>query len=848
MMTKKLMLSFLLSAALGAAAQEDRLVPPEEFLGHRVGEDFRLADYTRVVEYMEILDEASNRIEVQELGRSTLDNSFIMVIISSEENILNLEKHKEVMRRLADPRQLTEEEAGRLVETAKMVVMVGVNIHSTEIAANQMSMELAYLLAAAETPLRREILDNVILLLVPSVNPDGQRIVVNWYNRTLGTPYEGSRPPWLYHHYAGHDDNRDWHFFNLKETRLVSRQLYHEWFPPIVVDEHQMGSYGPRLFIPPYMDPLDPNLDPLLVRGTMLIGGAMTTRLEQAGYAGVITNAMYDHWFPGYFNSAPKGHNMITVLTEAASARLASPVFVTASELQAPRRSVQSGYGKGETFPNPWPGGWWRLRDIVDYELVMTEAVLELAAKYRSVFLENFYLMGRRNVEKGESEPPYAFIFPAAQRDPGATAQLLGNLHFAGVELHRAVTAFTADGVSYPAGTHVVLMAQPFRPFAKSLLEIQDYPERRVYTGGPPERPYDVTAWSLPLQMGARGLAAVRPFEAELEEIDEVVVPPGSVTGNGPYLICSHAPVASAKAANRILREGGRVYWLEDTGELAVASGSVRRSLLEELAREEGLSFRGAPARGAAYGLTAPRVALYKPWTGSADEGWTRLVLERYEFGYENVADADIKAGALANYDVLILPDESAESLERGRALGTVPPEYAGGLGEQGLTEIRKWVEAGGTLVALDSSSDLAIELLDLPVRNVLSDVPDDEFLCPGSLLRIEVDTDQPLAFGLPEESIAFFLRSPAFTIRPGDGGNGATAVATYPRSGVLAAGWINGENELHGRSAIVEATSGDGRAILIGFRAQHRAQSVGTFHFLFNALFYSAAEATTLP
>jgi len=241
-------------------------------------------------------------------------------------------------------------------------------------------------------------------------------------------------------------------------------------------------------------------------------------------------------------------------------------------------------------------------------------------------------------------------------------------------------------------------------------------------------------------------------------------------------------------------------------------------------------------------------VALYKPWTGSADEGWTRLVLERYEFDYANLADADIQAGALANYDALILPDESAESLKNGRALGTVPPEYAGGLGEQGLTEIQQWVKAGGTLVALDSASDLAIDILDLPVTNILSDVPDDEFLCPGSLLRIEVDVAHPVAFGLPRESVAFFLRSPAFAIHAGDNGDGATAVATYPRRGVLAAGWISGETKLHGRSAIVEATSGRGRAILIGFRAQHRAQSVGTFHVLFNALFYSAAEETTLP
>jgi hypothetical protein len=839
------MLSFLLTVALSAQAG---LVPPEQFLGHRVGADYKLADWPKIVEYMQTLDAASDRVLVQELGKSTLDNPFIMAIISSEENIRNLDQHKEVIRRLADPRQLPEEEAKRLCETAKMVVMVGVNIHSTEIAANQMSMELAYNLAMADTPLRQEILDNVILLLVPSVNPDGQRIIVDWYNENLGTPYEGSRPPWLYHHYAGHDNNRDWHFFNLKETRLLSEQLYHEWFPPIVMDEHQMGSYGARLFVPPYMDPLDPNLDPLLVRGTMLIGGALTTRLEHAGFKGVISNAMYDHWFPGYFNSAPKGHNMITILSEAASVRIASPIFITSEELRPFRRGVQSEYGKGETFPNPWPGGWWRLRDIVDYELVMTEALLELSAKYRSLFLENFYLMGKHAVEKGESEPPYAFVFPAEQRDPGATTQILDILHFAGIEVHRAKAGFMSDGVSHPAGSHVVLMAQPFRPFAKSLLEVQTYPDRRLFQGGPPERPYDVTAWSLPMQFGVKALTAVTSFEADLEKLDEITPPAASVQGSGPYYVLSHEPVASAIATNRVLKQGGRVFWIEDTGEVAVAAGSASRSALDAVVREKGLAARSANPRGSAYRLKAPRIALYKPWTGSMDEGWTRLTLELYEFAFENLTDADIQAGALADFDALILPDESAESLENGRAPGTTPPQYAGGLGKQGVSEIRKWVNAGGTLVAIDTASEFAIEVLGLPVRNTVKDVPTDEFLCPGSFLRIEVDGDHPLGYGLMPETAAFFLRSPAFRITPTEGDNKAVAVAKYPRKDILAAGWIHGEKMLAGRSAIVEAKHGEGRAVLIGFRAQHRAQSVGTFHVLFNALFLSSAEKTNMP
>jgi hypothetical protein len=557
---------------------------------------------------------------------------------------------------------------------------------------------------------------------------------------------------------------------------------------------------------------------------------------------------MYDHWFPGYLNSAPKGHNMITILSEAASVRTASPIFITADELQPFRRGVQSEYGKGETFPDPWPGGWWRLRDIVDYEYVMTEALLELASKYRSLFLENFYLMGKHAVEKGESEPPYAFVFPAEQRDPGATTQLLNILHLAGVEVHRARSGFTSDGVSHQAGSHVVLMAQPFRPFAKSLLEVQHYPDRYLYQGGPPERPYDVTAWTLPMQLGVQSHTAVVPFEADLEKLDEITAPAASIQGSGPYYVFSHAPVASAIATNRVLKEGGQVFWLEDTGDVAVAAGSASRSALDALTREQGLPVRSANPRGSAYRLKAPRVALYKPWTGSMDEGWTRLILENYEFAFENVTDADIQAGALANFDALILPDESAESLKNGLAPGTTPPQYAGGLGDKGVAEIRKWVEAGGTLVAIDTASELAIEALQLPVTDTLKGVPPDDFFCPGSLVRIEVDVHHPLGYGLMPETAAFFLRSPAFRITPREGDNQAVAVAKYPRRDILAAGWIQGEKMLAGRTAIVEAKHGEGRAVLIGFRAQHRGQSVGTFHVLFNALFLSTAEKTNMP
>ncbi len=672
-------------------------------------------------------------------------------------------------------------------------------------------------------------------------------MVVDWYARTLGTPYEGSRMPWLYQLYVGHDNNRDFFMLTQVESRLVNDLLYARWFPEVVYDVHQMGNRGARLFVPPFDDPANPNIDPLLVRMISLFGQQMSTDLEAAGKSGVVTGERYDLWWPGGLRTVPARHNMVGLLSEAASARLASPIFQEpgAADRQ-PDRSID--------YPNPWPGGWWRIRDIIDYELIAARSVIGLAARQRRQLIRNYVELGRRAIEAGVNGPPFAYVVPATQRDPGSAATMLELLRRAGVEVHRAEGPFEADGLEYQAGDWVVLMAQPYRAHAKDLLERQSYPDLRQYPGGPPDTPYDAAGWTLPLQMGVEAVEVRTPFQADLRlEAGTIRPPAGRVVGSGPAFLLENTTNAASLAIHRALNGGGQVALLsqplEAGGRLwpigsAVLSGPRVRDQLAELAESQGLSAVSFSGSVTGYRLTELRVALYQPWTASMDEGWTRWVFENWDVPYSTLHDAEIRVGDLrSRYDVIVLPDLSAESIIEGRTPGTVPPEYAGGIGDAGVAAIRAFVREGGTLVCIDESSDFAIEQLRLPIENVRPSSAEQRtgntFYAPGSILAVTVDPTHPLGFGMPDESAVFYSNSAIF--RVAEGATNVTVVARYPETGQLLSGYALHSKLLNGKAALVEVSSGAGRAILFGFGPQRRAQSHETFKVLFNAVYRGA-------
>src|SRR5262245_18814550 len=388
---------------------------PRSVFGFDPGDDRSIIDWKQITDYFGRLDKASDRVQVQTIGTSTLGRSMIAAFISAPENIRSLDKYKTIQASLADPRKVrSDAERDQLVRDGKTIVVISCSIHSTEIVASQMSTQLAYKLASANDPDTLSILHNTILILIPSPNPDGVDIVANWYRKTLGTNTEGREPPELYHHYAGHDDNRDWFMLNLKETKAVTRLLWKEWFPQIVYDVHQQGSNGSRFFVPPFYDPPNPHIAPLLLREVGLIGHKMAADVTAAGFKGILTNALYDTWWHGGFRTAPYFHNSIGILTEAASARLMSPTTVTREQLtRSNTRGMRSAMEATTNFPNPWSGGTWRPRDIMQMESIACHALLSLAANYRADYLRNFYELGKANLAAPAQGDPIAYLIPA---------------------------------------------------------------------------------------------------------------------------------------------------------------------------------------------------------------------------------------------------------------------------------------------------------------------------------------------------------------------------------------------------------------------------------------------------
>src|SRR5688572_8895005 len=421
-------------------ARPGAIPSPKSILGFTPGEDRTMVDWTQITNYFARLDQSSDRVLVQTMGQSTLKRPVIVAFISARENILALQKYKDIQRQLADPHLAADKlQRDRLVADGKVVVTISCSIHSTEIVASQMSMQLAYELATAQDADTREILQNTILLLIPSPNPDGIDIVANWYRKTLNTPYEGKEPPELYHHYAGHDDNRDWFMLNLKETQLITRLLWHEWFPQIVYDVHQQGSNGSRFFIPPFYDPPNPNISPLLLRQVGLIGHKVAADLTAAGFKGILTNALYDTWWHGGFRTAPYYHNSIGILSEAASARLMTPSTVTTEQLaRSSTRGMRNATDAMTNFPDPWPGGTWRPREIMEMEMIASRAVLSMAAKFRGDYLRNFFELGRKNVETLiEPNEPLGYLIPAGQGRDEAVSRLIASLVGQGADIYR---------------------------------------------------------------------------------------------------------------------------------------------------------------------------------------------------------------------------------------------------------------------------------------------------------------------------------------------------------------------------------------------------------------------------
>lgn len=761
-------------------AQKTAVPSPESVLGFRPTTDKTIADWRQINDYFHALDRASDRVAVQTLGETTLKKPFIAAFISSPENIRQLDKYKQINAQLATGN--VKNDLNSLISQGKTVVAISCSIHSTEIVASQMSMNLAFELATARDAETLEILNNTILLLIPSMNPDGVQIVADWYRKTLNTPAEGSTPPELYHFYAGHDNNRDWFMLNLKETRLVTDLFWKNWYPHIVYDVHQMGSNGARFIIPPFFDPPNPNIPPAILREVGAVGYRMAADLQAENIAGVATNAYFDTWWHGGFRSAPYFHNSIGILSEAASARLMSPIKVTEEDLRKSQRQrgLESPLQTATNHPDPWTGGTWTPGDIARIEMIASRAVLKMGAKFRQEYLENFYNLNRQNLLPNEKQP-VAYVIDAAQANEENVSRLIEILLAQGVEVHELTRELHTSETEIPAGSFIVFLAQPQRNNVQALFERQIYPNR-LNANGEAEVPYDVAGWTLPLQMGVKA-TAVKMFKDD-------------------------APQSAARKITDI--------------------NQARRVLNLSAATESFAKLPNPLNKNV-------RLGLYKSYNASMDEGWTRFVFDSFQIPFASILDADVRRGDLnARFDTIVLPSQSENQIVNGLKKGEYPDEFTGGMTAAGVENLRKFVETGGKLICFDDSCEMLINRFKLPFKNVLNGLKRNEFYNPGSIVQLEVDTQSALAKGLRRETPAYFINSAAFEATDN---SKVKIIARYAEKNALMSGWMIGEKYLNGKIALAETDLGKGKIVLFGFRPQHRGQTWATFPFVFNAL-----------
>jgi hypothetical protein len=775
---------------------------PKDVLGWTPGDDRKLASWAQTVEYFKKLDAASDRVMFQEIGKTTMGRPFVYATISSPENLRNLEKYKQINAKLADPRLIKSNDAvaKRLIREGKTIVLITCGIHSTEVGGYLSSMLIAYQLALAPHPDVKTILDNTIILLVPSLNPDGVDIVNNWYQKTLGTKFEGTDPPELYHKYVGHDNNRDWYAFTQVETQLTVDKIHNVWHPQIVHDIHQQGANGSRLFLPPYMQPVEPNVPKQIVEGYTELGNYMADSLRKMGYRGITTNSTYDAWTPSRAYS--HYHGGVRILSETASARLATPIEVKFENLRVPSDDGYDPKVESANFGPLWKGGEWKIRNITDYMTTGAFALLNHAADNRERWLSRFYEIGKEAVRPRKSGEAFAYLFTPKKEfkrtfendtsganldEKSRQENLLLIFERAGVEIEEPL-AFVADGKRYSRGTQVIKLAQPYGAFVKALLEQQEYPHL-LDAKGEPITPYDVTAHTLSLLMNVDFIEVKKPFAFE---------EPRNTTGKfgDQGFHVSHPPTYAIYKSNTPNMDEGWTRWL-----------LTESTFHPDIPRFESIGNRAIQSVNVYYDLVNPDPSKY--------------------------VDRSPRA--------IIFPDQPANQILNGYAPGSMPDEYVGGVGKEGVENLKKFVEAGGTLVFLNRSSQFAIEQFNLPVKDVTRGLARKDFYIPGSILRTELDPTHPIAKGMPQQSIAWFENSPAFEIQtdPLALTRNFRIIASYPKDPkqILLSGWALGAEKIAGKAALVEFTIGKGKIVLFGFRPQYRGQSLATFPLLFNAI-----------
>ncbi|HEY2150451.1 MAG TPA: M14 family metallopeptidase [Vicinamibacterales bacterium] len=878
---------FALLFAAPIALSSAGLPTPESVLGFRPGADYKLATYDQSIEYFKKLAAATKYMKIVEAGKTSQGRTMYFALISSPENLSRIDHYREIARRLAHPQGLTDDEARKLAHDGKAFVHIDGGLHSTEVAGAQHTPQLAFdLVSRAHTPAMKTMLNNVVVMVWPTINPDGQQMVAEWYMKNVGTPFELSGLPRLYQEYVGHDNNRDAYMLNMVESRVMEH-AWRQWEPQIIYVHHQSGPFPTRIWLPPFSEPVGEDAPFLMSREVNMIGMAIAKGLEEHGQVGSThMGTAFDAWYPGYVDYAPNFKNIAAFWTETALFQYATPHDYTVDDFPQNMRDLRP----QSLYSSPWPPGRWRLRDAVDYMETASLAVIEYASKYKESLLYDRYQAGRDQIALGKTKAPYAYFVPQDQRDPVAAVELLRRLAFGGIRVSELTSPATVGTDTFLAGTWVIPTDQEFAALAREVLDVQRYPDLRQYPGGPPERPYDAAGWTLPLQMGVRVVAATSPLTAETRaklrlvgDTPEIKLRPttyeaalkndaapfdsvpgagfntdpaaaaivpaaGRITGSGEVLYVDPAQNNTFRALNRAWALGATVQTTTAGSPIRYGIRNLPEAAQDELVQSLALRAERAPSTPGRT-VRKPRIGLYQPWTGSMDEGWSRWVLEQYGFPLAAIHPEDFKTPLADRVDVIIVADDSRIPVagvqgggRGGRGGGSVRPEYGYQLSSDDVQAFEQFIRGGGTLVCLSGASTFAIQQFKLPVRNAVAGLRPEEFFLRGSLVEVTTDPTHPVMAGMPDKAAVFVDGSPVFETQDGFTG---TVLARYQTSGSpLLSGYLIGESHLQGKAAALDVRLGDGHVILIGFRPEWRGQPFGTFRVLFNAALYGRQDA----
>ncbi len=851
--------------ALIPLVSNSQIQEPEKFFGFKPGTDYQLFNYEKLIDYLNLVNKNSDMVKMVEIGKSPMGKPIYSLFISSEENIKNLEKLGEINKKLALDYTLSDLEQAELVKSGKVFALVTLSMHSSEVGPTQALPLIVYQLITDKSESTKNILNDVVYMAVPCHNPDGMNMVVDYYYKTKGTKYEGSSYPGLYHKYIGHDNNRDFVTLTQSDTKAISSLTSSVWFPQVMVEKHQMGFTGSRYFVPPFYDPIAENVEPELFSWCSLFGHNMVNDMTAIGLKGISQNNAFDNYWPGS-TETPIWKNVISFLTEAASVKLAKPIYVEPTELSGGGKGLPENK-KGINNLAPWEGGWWRLSDIVDLEIASTISMLNTAHLYKDKILKYRNDVCKQQVEKGKSQAPYYFIIPQNQTDLSELVSLVELLKEHGILVYKLKSKITLNNYNYVAGDIVVPLAQPFRMFAKEVLEVQKYPERKVIAGGDIITPYDITTWSLPLH---RGLTCHQidtrypELENQIEQIKDKYSL-ANTTSNSKYAILSSSNNQSYQIVFELLGNGLAVERIQENtnmngltipaGSFVVENNNKTKAILEHATFPAYTADSKSNLKLSTTKL--PRIALIDPPIQSTDAGWTRFILDSYSVKYSILTPAEVEnLDVKTKFDVIILPNTSSSLLKDGKykrnnqSIPTdYPPEYTKGMGSKGVENILKFINDGGIAISWEGSTELfegtlsikqanTTEEFILPFRNVGDAIEKLGFKCPGSLVRTKLNNESPITWGLGNEIGIFYRGKPTFTTQIPNLDMDRRVVGYFGDENSLISGYLKGGEYLAKKSAIIWMQKGKGQIILMGFSPIFRASVPATYKLLFNSMF----------